>query len=573
VQTAAPTNAASTSSTDDMYKVTPQKPKDTRPDSAEKENGPKISSVRTRASSTTGRKDNILGDSNRRRDAPAAALTADANEAQEESTALVNRGRRPSRRSSRRRETSGLDLNLSDNEAFGLETTLDDTASVRGRSRSASASRSANTSTFSISQFKRRSRAPSIIGRDDGTGTIRPSSRGVNTPAMSSTFNIGQFRRRAREPSILSSNRRRQRENVTTDQSASENENEVVDDGEFAPDAESTPLNRRKTQPAPSASPEAGDEPELPSLKRTRKRKSDEAEQEVSNRPEKVARTEDAVEVEDDGDDEDSISDESLPSPVTTAPGPLPIPTMRPSTPVHQSDDGIMAPPMSSASEHSLAWPSIRALAKKRRRADNITPSRPICDNFSDVSSPPSLTHSPNFPSKRDDPKTRGRTTRRPPSPKLKTADLEALLAPRRQKTARGDAFDLSSDPVDTTRLGNDDDELQYLDTRRGRRTRSRPASRPGSRAGQPQAAAKSKSAQKKKRVSRTYGRRNEEEENEEGNSSFAPLPDDTFDTGSMEIQDPKQELRKAVKKFKEVDQWDLEFEDVTGEESQPDAR
>jgi ATP-dependent RNA helicase MRH4 len=56
-------------------------------------------------------------------------------------------------------------------------------------------------------------------------------------------------------------------------------------------------------------------------------------------------------------------------------------------------------------------------------------------------------------------------------------------------------------------------------------------------------------------RASRTYGRGSEED-------SFSPLPDDTFASETLQ-KDEAEELVQAAKKFKEVDRWELEFEEV----------
>ncbi|KAL2111814.1 hypothetical protein VUR80DRAFT_9294 [Thermomyces stellatus] len=450
----------------------------------------------------------------------------------------------------RRNELSGLDL---DDDVFS--------SMYSGTDRPPSRGRSANTSTISAGQFMRRSRAPSVVSRDGGI--IRPSSRGVNTPSASSTLNFGRFRRRAREPSILSTDRRPRRETPS-------DESELELEGNFAPDAVSTPLERRQTQAAPERS-----EPACRTSARTRKRKSSEMEGEGEGvRVEKSPRVEQPEQEENnenvprDNENDVAVASEdsslsSLSSPRSLA---SPIPDRgRPSTPVNL--DEIMAPPASGGSD-STEWPSIRRLAKRRRRMSPSTPLRAGgYDDASDISSPPSLTHSPNFPDSKQRPKSRGRQVERQPSPSPLTAHLASLLPQRRARHARAESGDVDSGgEMDVLSLADDEDELAFTHSRsRTRGASARPASRGGR---QPQSATKNKQTPRSgRRVTRTYGGR------ESADGSFAPLPDDSFTRTGPEIEDPKEELKKAAQKFKEVDKWELEFEDVTREDSPNDAR
>lgn len=488
----------------------------------------------------------------------------------------IGTGRRETATPLTRRDLSGLDI---DDEVFSDMYSALEPPSTRGRS--------ANTSTMSAGQFKRRSRAPSVISRDGGP--IRPSSRGMNTPSVSSTFNFGQFRRRAREPSILGRNRRPHNESRVTDQSASESE---LDGEDFAPDAVSTPLDRRRSQRTASAS-RASHAPS--SGLRSRKRKSGEVDREESDRPEKTTRVEQdqpepepapqqepAVQdpitnsIESDDDDLSSLSDISLPSPVSG----VAVRGERPVTPVHASMEEIMAPPASSGSEGDAEWPSIRRLANRRRRA--VTPTTPLHarnddDILSNVSSPPSLTHSPNFPARKKGAKTRGRTATRDPVPEPLTSALASLLPQRRSKNARGEAgSDSEEDEVDYSGIGPDEDELAYSRSTRRRvasRSRGRGASaRPPSRQASARAQATQDQAEKEpnRRLTRTYGARSAD-----ADDSFAPLPEDSFTEAGLVLEDPKHELKNATRKFKEVDRWELSFEEVAEnpEPSDADAR
>jgi ATP-dependent RNA helicase MRH4 len=457
--------------------------------------------------------------------------------------------------------------------------------------------RSADASSLNLSNFKRRPRQSSIIGRNDPP--IRPSSRGGNTPSISSTLHFGAFKRRAREPSILGTARKaRPEENAAGQEPDSESEDE--DEDQFMPEAESTPVNnRRRTQPQAEiievpASIEVPTSPEVTGSKH-RKRKSEDA-LPSSERPEKISRIESDAEEESEEEagpapeviDSDNESDSSL-SDLASPLGPSPVIRDRPVTPIN--DEELMALPASSDSE-DVNWPDIHTLAKRRRRPSVTTPIR--ADNFSDVSSPPSLTHSPNYGEVQ---KTRGRAAskRNAPSPKITTADLTNLL-PKRHYQKKRDPLGLESDEEhDTSGIGENEDELSYLDGRAARRKRggratsrggpSRSASR-GGRTAQAPKAKQTASGKKAARNAQTYSRRSsdKENENEEGsgddeedqheNSRFQPLPDDTFGEGSAENASTPSadELRQAAKKFKEVDRWELDFEEVT-QSSSPLAR
>lgn len=486
--------------------------------------------------------------------------TSSGTGADEDTGSSVEVGRRAMATPAQRRDTTGLDL--ADDDVFG---DLDD--SFGDGDIPNAATRSADNSSLTLSHFKTRSRQSSVIGRNDPP--IRPSSRGANsTPGVSSSFNIGAFRRRAREPSILGTSRKTRPE-VTTTTQASDSGSEV----DFAPEAESTPLNnRRRTRPAPEAERETV--PGEASMRTTRKRKSEDA-QDDGARPGKAPRVEAEAEPEQDSDSDLS----SLGSPQRLPPALR----ERPVTPLNLDE-----PPASSGSEEEDdVWPDIHTLAKKRRRPSVNTPVR--ADHLSDVSSPPSLTHSPNFPATKST-KSRGRAASRREAP-VTTADLANLLPKRRYKKT-AESMDLDSEEeVDTSGLAQDDDELAHLDTRASRRRKgsrqpSRAGSaRPSSRGGRAahsalksiQAPASTASRSTRARTLRSAGKENEHEseEDEEEESAFQALPDDTFDASTVETGGvpSAEELKKAAKKFVEVDKWELEFEEVAEPASPQDAR
>lgn len=485
--------------------------------------------------------------------------TSGNNVEDEDSGSSVEGGRHAIATPAQRRDITGLDL--ADSVFGDLDDSFEDGYARAG-------GRSADTSSLNLSN-KRRPRQSSIIGRNDPP--IRPSSRGGNTPSISSTLHFGAFKRRAREPSILGTARKqRPEETVAGLEPGSESEED------FLPEAESTPVNnRRRTQP----DVEAEEEEVLPTLvaqSGSRKRKSGDVVP-SSDRPEKASRvdTQDSEAEAEDANQEqpemiDSDSESSLSS-LSSPRGPPPALPDRPVTPINNEE--IMAPPASSDSEEAEEiWPDIHTLAKRRRRHSVTTPVRG--DNWSDVSSPPSLTHSPNYVETKN--KSRGRaTTKQQPSPKVTTADLANLLPKRRYKKRR-DSLD-SGEEYDVSGLAHGDDELSYVNSAAARR---RQGSRPPSRAAQ---ALKAKQAASNKEASAskvlTYSRRSSDKENEndegEDEGTFHPLPDDTFEngSGSSENLPSADELRTAVKKFKEVDKWELEYEEMTQSSSPQGAR
>ncbi|EGY15001.1 hypothetical protein VD0002_g5723 [Verticillium dahliae] len=500
--------------------------------------------------------------------------TSSANAVASSEDAQVELGRKEhATPAQQRRDLTGLEL---DSEMFNaLDDSLGlDESEIPG-SVTASGNRSTNTSSLFGMGHKRRGRTPSISlqGND---APIRPPSRGVGaTPVISSSFNIGAFKRRAREPSILGTAQKARAPRPSDDSSDVDDDQEGTgaqdeDDGEvFAPEAESTPLNRREVQQ--SIEEDLGQEPDVTSSVKSRKRKSIEA-QNTSDRPEKSLRRDEPSESnapEDIGGEAAESDDESDLSSLSSMASPVLPALARPVTPF---DEEIMAPPMSSGSEDE-PWPDIHNLAKRRRHHAPITPTR--AGDTSDASCPPSLTHSPNYRDARQR-KTQKQGKGQKASAQVTTADLAGLL-PRRRRRKEDDAG--SDSEVDNSGLGQDDDELSYLDARASRRrARTTPlkrssTNRPASRS--TRAVATTAGAPAARR--RTYGRRSSDKENtddEEEEGSFSPAPDDTFDATPEEGDvTGADELKNAVTKFKEVDKWELEFEELTQSSSPSGAR
>lgn len=520
---------------------------------------------------------------------------------------------------------SGMEIH--DDEIFGnldssfaSTTTADRDCTLAATSRSGT--RSADTSAaFNVSVFRRqplavsstttttttgrrRRRSSSIVGKDDAP--IRPSSRGPTTPGLSSTFSLGNFRRRRRQPSILLSSAQKAglglgpasrggpgaEERAAASGEDDGNENAVESEPEeeeesFLPEAEGTPVRMSKARKSatsevvePGSEAEAQAEPARET--RSRKRKSDQGHDggEAAKRQAAEAAEEDTI----------HPSVEMASSPPSFA-------ARRRITP--ELDEAILAPPVSddSSSEGSpAAWPALKNLGKRQQHHPHRVPSRAhravtpaLDDDMSDISEPPSLTHSPNFGGAAGlDEKSKNNSSsrrRQASSPKLSTADLEALL-PRRRRKVRRDDYDLDSgDSASET-----GDKAAVRASRAAKKKKkTQPATKPPlkgslSKSNQTKpasaavASAPAKSAAAMRR--RTYGSRSFNKENTaEGDSievggdddddraAGTPLEDTAFDPDGdgkgTSTPDLPEELRAASRKFREVDRWELDFEEV----------
>ncbi|TVY58775.1 hypothetical protein LCER1_G000551 [Lachnellula cervina] len=417
-----------------------------------------------------------------------------------------------------------------------------------------------NTSVLATGNVKRRPRQNSILGRN--TTAIAPSSMGldIDTPAqVGSALKLGNFKRRARAPSILgTAQKARQQPNY---------DDEDEDEDDFNPEDESTPLNISKTRNMTSSSSASA------SNSRKRKLSSVQAPQsspisrspEAEEHEERIPATVSVI-----GDGEEHEEENQAPS-LPQEP-PLPYVESRSVTPEPMSE--TMAPPQGSssvASSPELPLPTRRPASRRRRQLRGSTPPPATLD--SPISSPPSLTHSPNRLYMTAKPKGKKEA---PPTSNFSTAQLQDLLPRRRRQTTR-DPFDIpsSGDEAEETNLASDEDELSHMNVRaRNRRSifaRTPAPSKKTTKAKQPP----------KSNAKQTYTSRatvTSDKENEvDPDDSLAPLPDDDGNASPENSQEMEErvgkELKKAARKFQEVDKWELEFEDVTGSSSPKDAR
>lgn len=164
------------------------------------------------------------------------------------------------------------------------------------------------------------------------------------------------------------------------------------------------------------------------------------------------------------------------------------------------------------------------------------------------------------------------------------------MLLPRRRRRAARDAYEIgSSDDPDAE---SDDDELSHLAAAPSRSNRQTPGQR--KRVTKLQSAIKGKgkavAAAQAAAAEQTYGSRRaavpslSDKENGDNSAevseaevdpddSLAPVQDSVEDSSVLEERLGK-ELKIAKRKFEDVDQWEMEFEDMTANSSSPkDAR
>jgi hypothetical protein len=430
-----------------------------------------------------------------------------------------------------------------------------------------------NTSILGMGNFKRRQREPSILGRK--IDRARSSSPGlevdVGTPAVGPALGLGNFKRRAQESSILGTGRKSRPQSTATD--------DEEDEG-FNPEGESTPLSLLKTRNTTTSASSSAN---------PRKRK-------LSARqvPEPSSPLHSTTRAEDQGSDQEivpataSVDDESEEDgDAPTSSEEVPMSSIEAYSVTPEPASETMAPPHSSSEESPSPLPPRqaqrvqpqRAPSRGRRVVRSRTPLR--LNNDSLPSSPPSLTHSPNGPPIQAAPKPR-RRRQPPPASILSTAQLQALLPRRRRRGATRDPFDIASsdDEVDISGLASDDDELTHASIRAPpRRNLLTRLPAPLKKPNKVSAAIKAKIGGKAtySRVNAASDKENENEnENEEldPNDSLGPLldneeVDETEDSQQLEKRVGKK-LKRVVRKFKEVDEWEMEFEDNTASSSSP---
>ena len=433
-----------------------------------------------------------------------------------------------------------------------------------------------------MSAFKPRKRQGSILGRagfgrDSSVEMDAGRDSALNTPARPGSAmggNLGLFRRRVRQGSILG---------TPGGHGAGGRESflGVMDDElDFAPEDESTPLNVAKGRTIPDA-PEPSPAPAaISSSSNPRKRKISPVQNSDRSSPSPSPYLPENPQVE--RSPSASPSPSLSPPPISSPPHPQQPQQRRAQTPDIPSS--TFAPPHSSSSINITPSPQRTRVTQRanqtttsaRTQGTRHQPRREAAAMFDDdlPSSPPSLTHSPDNRHVAAAKNGKGREKTAPAM--MATAELQALLPRRRTRrplrTDR-DIFEIDSGEDE------DADELSMIVPARGRRT---PA--PTARNKQ---ITKLKSAAKGK-ATRGYGKKavaeeespasdkeNGDGEVDEHDDSLAPISDSIEEEESSILEGKVgNELKKAKRKFMDVDKWEMEFESVTAEgSSQADAR
>ena len=374
-------------------------------------------------------------------------------------------------------------------------------------------------------------------------------SRISETPIPQPSMLGAAFKKRARQPSLLQMLQTQNDPSLDTDDDA-------LDD--FRPDDESTPMIKSMLQPnAQHTSSSSGQ------TSGSRKRKlASPVIQVAASQAFDLPSSPPSLPPEEQEDVYDSpVKESERPEPT------LPQPRST-QTPQRQIDSDTLAPPQSSSPEKPKA-------RKSRKKSTKAAPLRPQQTTRRKKQTSPA-------PSPLSSVSTNTSPTKPIPLKALTTATLQNLL-PRRRRAARPKPrgeYDVPSSSdleLDGTALGEDEDELSFHAATKMRR--KKPINHSGSNTVVPKRGGRGKekpAAAAGKRVSRTYTKKtavlseheNENDDDEgEGNAEgivgrgtrVAPVILD----GKM-----KDEMKRLADKFREVDEYTLEFEDMTGNSS-----
>lgn len=428
---------------------------------------------------------------------------------------------------------------------------------------------------------------PPIRGKDTPpmTSALKmPSGLGPQeqaTPAMeSSVLAIAKFKRRPRQPSILQLVQQQ-------DTRAQERDDDDDDDlADFLPDDESTPFLVSRTKPQIEDTPifSSSSSHLLPTINLSRKRKLTlpviqvPRSQSVVDRP-----TTPTVQGLGISDTHSTPGDEPE----------IPTPHVLPAPSPHFLHSDTLAPPQSSSP--SRASPHRKRSIRNRPATKPLPRSRAGRRNAvgQAVAIPASAPEGPHSePSEIALPAQLSRK-RNVLAPKtLSTATLQNMLPRRRHRPKHAGTFDIPTsgdEVIDTTGFDEEEDELSHVATATRRiAAKKNPAKTPASKKRVATATVGKKLAQATgKGGTRTYARKVVDKENEpqttfdggEEGDSLGPVGDDD-ETGDGEAlarragparDRPRvKELQKLAQKFREIDKWALEFEEITASSSSP---
>ena len=398
-----------------------------------------------------------------------------------------------------------------------------------------------------------KSRRPST---DLGHSSARQSLLAVSGPRIQETPRLhsssslvgATFKKRPRQPSLL--------QMVQSQNNASDD----LDDNDmygFLPDDESTPLIKSLSQ----TNTQCKSSSQQTNGSRKRKMKSPEI-QVPASQSFNILSSPSAVLSQ--SDRQQSLTEED------DRPEPTLPPLRSTQTPRPEVFSDTLAPPQSSSSPREPKKNNAREKPAKVPNKARAQPHRTRRKQLSPAPSPLSSTSTQVSPV-------------RPAKVKpLTTANLQNLLPRRRAPPKPKAGYDIPSSSdveLDNTPLGEDEDELSFHATSKIQRKKSTMSTGAQKRGGKGKEMG---AGGKGKRISKTYTRKSVMEsgdENESGSGS-----DDDDDGGRSNTRGrsktpaldskAKAEMKRLAEKFREVDEYTLDFEDMTGSSSQlKDAR
>ena len=383
---------------------------------------------------------------------------------------------------------------------------------------------------------------------------IQVARKRVTPSRETSILDIENFKRRPRQPSLLQ---------IAQAQKAGQDSelDDTLDD--FNPDDESTPLHQSSIDPQREISSISSGHQ---SSSRKRKLSTPEVQIPASQTQSSPTRhpslspslPENLF---------DLVADDSQPE------LPLPaIPTTKPTSRQPAIDSDTLAPPRSSSPPNSPKKQTRQQPKPRSNRPQRLPEAKMKATNGNvKTRKPLAPVLPPRSPSATQSSPTTVTTTRSPLKP-ITTSALQNLLPRRRrvQSTNKeNNVFELNTssdvEPFDAGELDEDADELSYHATTRASRKPGTERSKQGrkGKANSNGMGAKTKSKKMKKRPSMTYTRKQniEADENEEASSGTEGEDVAAVKMGGR----ARDEMKKLAAKFREVDDWGLEFEEVTG--------
>ena len=379
----------------------------------------------------------------------------------------------------------------------------------------------------------------------------RLGSKVQETPRVQTSLLFGSaFKRRQMQPSLLQI---AQSQNQT--QIDSNDDSDMYD---FLPDEESTPLNKSLSQPiAHHVSSSSGRTSSSRKRKRTTPEVQVPASQSQSTQPRSSPTSSPPP---------SSVQEDVHESPVEEA-GPEPqLPRHRSTqTPQPQIFSDTLAPPQSSSQTKQD-----QAATRKSTKAKN--PSSKVRHIKSKALSP---APAPSPLSSQDTQNPHILPVKRNPKAEAKpltTASLQNLLPKRRPRERPKGEYDMPSSSdvgLDNTGLGEDEDELSLHATKV-------PKKKPGTRVAKSVAKRKEAAAKKK---AKTYSRKsvvlsdNDEANSIENDSVNGDIGGDNNNGVGKRARPAldgkaRAEMKRLADKFREVDEYALDFEDMTGNSS-----